>query len=226
MVQRVQRANAQIENPGFARYDSAQAIEAGGHEEREDQQQQYDRQASRYPVSFEVSNEWTTDVRQDTADKSRHDQAPQCPYQVRCQKNSSGRDDTLDHDGGRLRACGACHGLPSSHSSDSLKTSESISIWSLMAITLASLTRTLFASTGKLTVKASRSDLPRASNDTGPRARTENQRITPVPIAAGSSKEAGGSSSASGSSLPSAAPLTTSTTPRRTINSVAAGLPC
>ncbi len=57
----------------------------------------------------------------------------------------------------------------------------------------ASLTSALFASPGKSSINASRSHLPSASNDAGPRARTENHRVTSVPSTADSSNDAGGS---------------------------------
>src|SRR6266404_8055352 len=79
-----------------------------------------------------------------------------------------------------------------------------------MSMMPANFMRTLFASGGKLTLSASRSDFPRASNETGPRARAENQRTDSVPVAADSSKEAGGSSMARGTSVLLLPRLTTS----------------
>ncbi len=89
----------------------------------------------------------------------------------------------------------------------------------------ANLMRSLFASSGKLTLSASRSDFPSASNETGPRARPENQRTDSVPMAADSSKVAGGSRMARGTSVPLLSRLTTSTKPRRRTKSATPGFP-
>jgi hypothetical protein len=113
VVQRVERANAQLEKCDIAGGRGSNAMDADERDQREDEQQQHHRQPPRYPASFEAGDDRTTDVREQASHGHGHDQAPQSPDQVGGENERGSSDDTLQHDARRVRAPRARHPLPS-----------------------------------------------------------------------------------------------------------------